>query len=133
MHPTLSSTDARGLGPQRLHLPPAAPARGAPGLRVAYLLKRYPRLSQTFVLNEMLELERQGVEVVVLARDGSGEAMAHPATRLLRAPGHELRAIEPDEERWEAAAAALLRELRFDHVHAHFATWAAGFAMRAAR
>src|SRR3954451_19727999 len=81
----------------------------------------------------MLELERQGVEVVVLARDGSGEAMAHPATRLLRAPVHELRAIEPDEERWEAAAAALLRELRVDHVHAHFATWAAGFAMRAAR
>src|SRR3954466_14850900 len=121
MHPTPSITDARGPG--RRHLdPPASPAAPtAPRLRVAYLLKRYPRLSQTFVLNEMLELERQGVEGVVLARDGLGEGMAHPATRLLRAPVHELRAIEPDEERWEAAAAALLRELRVDHVHAHFA------------
>jgi colanic acid/amylovoran biosynthesis glycosyltransferase len=98
--------------------------------RVCYLLKRYPRLSQTFVLNEMLELERLGVEVVVLARDGSGEAIAHPATKLLRAPVHYLRALEPREERWDEAAAALLRELRVDHIHAHFATWAAATAMR---
>jgi glycosyltransferase involved in cell wall biosynthesis len=105
----------------------------ASGRRVCYLLKRYPRLSQTFVLNEMLELERQGVEVVVIARDGSGEAIAHPATKRLRAPVHYLRALEPREERWDDVAAALLRALRVDHVHAHFATWAAGAAMRAAR
>jgi glycosyltransferase involved in cell wall biosynthesis len=99
--------------------------------RVCYLLKRYPRLSQTFVLNELLELERQGVEVVVIARDGSGEELAHPATRLLRAPVHYLRELEPREERWDDAAAGLLGDLRVDHVHAHFATWAAGAAMRA--
>src|SRR3954468_22295630 len=134
MHPTpRSSTDARGHGPQHFRSPISAPAAAAPGLRVAYLLKRYPRLSQTFVLNEMLELERQGVEVVVLARDGSGEAIAHPATRLLRAPVHGSRATGPGEERWEAPAAALLRELRVDHVPAPFATWGAGFARRAAR
>ena len=99
--------------------------------RVSYLLKRYPRLSQTFVLNEMLELERQGVELVVLARDGSGETIAHPSTRLLSAPVHYLRELEPREERWAEVAASLLRELRVDHVHAHFATWAAAAAMRA--
>jgi glycosyltransferase involved in cell wall biosynthesis len=99
--------------------------------RVCYLLKRYPRLSQTFVLNEMLELERQGVDVVVVARDGSGEELAHPATKLLRAPVHHLRALEPREERWDDVTAGLLRDLRVDHVHAHFATWAAGAAMRA--
>lgn len=106
----------------------------APGSRprVCYLLKRYPRLSQTFVLNEMLELERQGVEVVVIARDGSGEAIAHPATRLLRAPVHVLRDLEPREDRWDELAAGLLRDLRIGHVHGHFATWAAGAAMRAA-
>jgi colanic acid/amylovoran biosynthesis glycosyltransferase len=132
MHATSSSTDARGLGPQRLHPSPSFPPP-APGLRVAYLLKRYPRLSQTFVLNEMLELERQGVEVVVIARDGSGEAIAHPATKRLRARVHYLRELEPREERWDDVAAALLRALRVDHVHAHFATWAAGAAMRAAQ
>lgn len=40
------------------------PAGGAP-LRIAYVLKRFPRLSETFVLNELLELERQGVEVEI--------------------------------------------------------------------
>jgi colanic acid/amylovoran biosynthesis glycosyltransferase len=131
MHPTAnSSTDARGLGPQRPHPFAAVPA--APGLRVAYVLKRYPRLSQTFVLNEMLELERQGVEVVVIARDGSGEPIAHPATKRLRARVHYLRELDPREERWDDIAAALLRVHRIDHVHAHFATWAAGAAMRAA-
>ncbi len=36
-------------------------------LRVGYVLKRFPRLSETFILNEMLELERQGVEVEVFS------------------------------------------------------------------
>lgn len=37
----------------------------AGNLRVGYVLKRFPRLSETFILNEMLELERQGVEIEV--------------------------------------------------------------------
>lgn len=36
-------------------------------LRVAYVVKRFPRLSETFVLNEILELERQGVEVAIFS------------------------------------------------------------------
>ncbi len=32
-------------------------------LRVGYLVSRFPKLSETFVLNEMLELERLGVQV----------------------------------------------------------------------
>lgn len=36
-------------------------------LRIGYVLNRFPRLSQTFVLNEILELERQGVEVEVFS------------------------------------------------------------------
>lgn len=38
-----------------------------PPLKVAYVLKRFPRLSETFILNEVLELERQGVEVEILS------------------------------------------------------------------
>ncbi|MGB8818783.1 MAG: glycosyltransferase family 4 protein [Rhizobiaceae bacterium] len=40
------------------------------GLSLGYVLKRFPRLSETFVLNEILELERQGhrVEVFSLLR-----------------------------------------------------------------
>lgn len=39
------------------------------GLRpkVGYVLKRFPRLSETFILNELLELRRQGVEVEIFS------------------------------------------------------------------
>ncbi|MEE8143161.1 MAG: glycosyltransferase family 4 protein [Planctomycetota bacterium] len=36
-------------------------------LRVGYILKMFPRLSETFILNELLELEKQGVEVSVFS------------------------------------------------------------------
>lgn len=32
-------------------------------MKVAYILKMYPRFSETFIVNEILELERQGVDV----------------------------------------------------------------------
>ena len=32
-------------------------------LKVAYILKMYPRFSETFIVNEILELERRGVDV----------------------------------------------------------------------
>ncbi|MBI2875302.1 MAG: glycosyltransferase [Candidatus Tectomicrobia bacterium] len=54
-------------------------------LRVAYVLKRYPRLSQTFVVNEMLELQRQGVEVTIVALKDSGEEVVHEKSRALQA------------------------------------------------
>jgi len=34
---------------------------------VGYVLKMYPRFSETFILNEVLELERQGVEVRIFS------------------------------------------------------------------
>ncbi|HFC11600.1 MAG TPA: colanic acid biosynthesis glycosyltransferase WcaL, partial [Anaerolineae bacterium] len=34
-------------------------------LSIAYILKMYPRFSETFIVNEILELERQGVDVRV--------------------------------------------------------------------
>ena len=34
-------------------------------LRIGYVLKMFPRLSETFVMNELLELERQGAELSV--------------------------------------------------------------------
>ncbi|MFQ5414529.1 MAG: glycosyltransferase [Phycisphaerae bacterium] len=37
--------------------------RASRGPRIGYLLRMYPRFSQTFIVNEMLELERQGCSV----------------------------------------------------------------------
>lgn len=54
-------------------------------LRVAYVLKMFPRLSETFVLNEILELERQGAIVSVHSLKKPDEGRFHPALARLRA------------------------------------------------
>ena len=36
--------------------------------KIAYLLDSFPRLSETFIINEILEVKRQSVDVKVFAR-----------------------------------------------------------------
>jgi glycosyltransferase involved in cell wall biosynthesis len=45
----------------------------AAGLRVAYVVRSWPRLSQTFILNEILSLEQIGVEISVFAMTRADE------------------------------------------------------------
>ncbi len=52
--------------------------------RVAYLVKRFPRLSESFVLNEILELRRQGLDVVVYALMDPHEKLVSPEAERLR-------------------------------------------------
>ena len=66
--------------------------------RIAVLVKRFPRLSETFVLNEFLELRRQGVDVRLYALMDPKEHLAHPAASALvpevtylHDPGRSLR------------------------------------------
>jgi glycosyltransferase involved in cell wall biosynthesis len=51
---------------------------------LAFLVKRFPRLSETFVLNEFLELRRQGVAVDLFALMDPREPRAQPAAEALR-------------------------------------------------
>lgn len=92
-----------------------------------YLLKRFPRLSQTFVLNELLELERQGTDVAVLARAGADEALSHRAAQTLRARVEYLPEAADDARLVDA-----VRAHAPPHIHAHFATWGARAAQLAA-
>lgn len=53
--------------------------------KIGYVLKRFPRLSETFVLNEMLELERLGTAVQVYSLvDVTVEEPGSPRHRLLQ-------------------------------------------------
>ncbi len=66
--------------------------------RVGYLLKKFPRLSETFVLNEILGQEQLGREVVVFSRRTPDDEPLHPEMARLRAsieklPSH--REIDP--------------------------------------
>ena len=53
--------------------------------RVGYILKMYPRFSETFVLNELLELERQGVELHVFSLKTPDDGIFHADVSRLRA------------------------------------------------
>ncbi len=52
---------------------------------VGYVLKMYPRFSETFVLNEILELERQGVEVRIFSLLKPDDGRFHAKLAQVRA------------------------------------------------
>jgi glycosyltransferase involved in cell wall biosynthesis len=47
--------------------------------KVAYLVKTFPKLSETFILNEILELERQGMELHIFSLREPSETKVHGA------------------------------------------------------
>jgi colanic acid/amylovoran biosynthesis glycosyltransferase len=89
-------------------------------MRIAYVLRIFPKLSETFIVSELAELRRRNVEVRILS---------------LLPPREDLRHVLVDE----AGLSALtvydqarfldeLRDFRPDILHAHFATEAAAAA-----
>jgi glycosyltransferase involved in cell wall biosynthesis len=57
---------------------------------VIYLVRSWPRLSQTFIVNEVLALERRGLDIVLFSLVRSGEALVQPQVRDMRAPVRHL-------------------------------------------
>ncbi|MEO5988597.1 MAG: glycosyltransferase family 4 protein [Candidatus Eisenbacteria bacterium] len=63
--------EVRAAGPQRL--------------RLAYVVKMFPRFSETFILNELLELERLGFEITIYSLKHPALGPRHPQLQKLRA------------------------------------------------
>jgi glycosyltransferase involved in cell wall biosynthesis len=64
--------------------------------QIGYLLRSYPRLSQTFVLNEILALEQIGVSIQIFALTNPHEKTVQTQVSQVRAPVHYLtEATEP--------------------------------------
>lgn len=82
--------------------------------RVAYAVNVFPKISETFILNEVVELRRRGIEVLVLSLRRPEEPFHHPAVDEYDL----LESVEYEPERFEARA----RAFSPDVVHAHFAT-----------
>lgn len=61
-------------------------------MKIGYILKSFPRLSETFVLTEILELERLGCEVTIFSRYDPAERVPHEVLRRLKA---EVIGLEP--------------------------------------
>jgi glycosyltransferase involved in cell wall biosynthesis len=63
------------------------------GIALAYVLKKFPRLSETFILNELLELENQGLPIRVFSRRSADTEPRHPQLSALRAEVEVLPSI----------------------------------------
>ena len=57
-------------------------------LKVGYVLKRFPRVSETFIAQEILELERRGARVEVFALRDNDAPASHAWLREIAAPVH---------------------------------------------
>ena len=54
-------------------------------MRVAFVLKGYPRLSESFIAQEIAALERRGLEILIVSLRRPAEARVHPVHREIRA------------------------------------------------
>jgi glycosyltransferase involved in cell wall biosynthesis len=94
---------------------------------IAFLVKRFPRLSETFVLNELLELRRQGVAVRLFALMDPVESHVQPEADQLRP---EVTYLRGSSRRWSVIVGSALRHplgtarvLRFALGRRSAATW----------
>ena len=69
----------RGGAGRGLSVSPAAAGR------VAFVLKGYPRLSETFIAQEIFGLEQRGLEILVVALRRPTDRAVHPVHRRIRA------------------------------------------------
>ncbi|MGH8900580.1 MAG: glycosyltransferase [Egibacteraceae bacterium] len=133
------------LGPRGIRRGARPPESGTQG-RVGIVVRSFPRLSQTFVLSEILALERLGLELEVFALTDPHEPITQPEVAAVRAPIHYLQAVPTVSLRalgylarratqapgYAAASrlaclgqaahlAGLVRDRQVRHLHAHFA------------
>jgi glycosyltransferase involved in cell wall biosynthesis len=59
--------------------------QAAPPGRVAFVLKGYPRLSETFIAQEIAALERRGLDILIVSLRHPTDPAIHPVHREVRA------------------------------------------------
>ncbi len=119
--------------------------------RVAYVLRAFPRLSETFILGEIMALKRRGLDVRVIAMEQIQGETLHPDAasllpevvfipqRMLPFRGSRGRRKTRADDLYNTALAAArwaapgLRDAGIQHLHAHFAGPAAYLASEASR
>src|SRR5207248_6594289 len=79
---TTTGTRRRPVAADRVH------SRRGPAtfVRVAYVVRSWPRLTQTFILNEILALEQMGVAVSIFAMTRADEPVRQPQVTEVVAP-----------------------------------------------
>src|ERR1051326_7583692 len=83
-------------------------------LRIAYVVNMFPKLSETFIAQELAELRRRGVELRVLSLLPPRETLRHD---FIGEHGLD-RLVSYEPEKFPE----ILRAFKPDLLHAHFAT-----------
>ena len=55
-------------------------------MAIAFILKGYPRLSESFIAQEILGLERRGIDIQIISLRHPTETIVHPVHREISAP-----------------------------------------------
>ncbi|MEX5269325.1 glycosyltransferase [Kocuria sabuli] len=76
------------------------------GHRIGYVLKVYPRFSETFVVTEILAREAQGEELAIFALRPSTDPRFHPELARVQAPLHRVDRPERASAGWAVLARA---------------------------
>jgi glycosyltransferase involved in cell wall biosynthesis len=90
---------------------------------IAILVKRFPKLSETFILNEVLGLEARGRALRIFALERSADEIVNAAVQRVRAPVDVLEAAAPGD--W-----AYVATRRFSHVATALGVAIAEFGVR---
>src|SRR5262245_13851834 len=93
--------------------------------RIAYVVNVFPKLSETFIIGELVELRRRGFEIRILSNRTPSESLRH---RIVDEAGLIERVVYVPDEFTNA-----LRAFRPHIIHAHFATEPAACARELAR
>lgn len=104
-------------------------------MRVGYVLKRYPRYSETFIVAELLAHQAAGLDVEIFGLRHPNEPRRQPEVDRIRFPVTYLGSEpgSPARETEQIAELTRLIETRgIDLLHAHFATSATVVAQAAA-
>ncbi len=96
---------------------------------IAYIVKIFPKLSETFILQEILELERLGLNLVILSLRPPTDTDTHSHYHQLKAPvlyapvvlnGGKGNVIQ--QSLWTEWVTEKVREYGITHLHAHYVT-----------
>src|SRR5436190_2869834 len=85
-----------------------------PPRRIAYVLKVFPKLSETFIAAELSELRQRGVELRILSLEPPRGGLRHDL--VARAGLDQITTCEPEK------FFAVVKEFQPQLLHAHFAT-----------
>jgi glycosyltransferase involved in cell wall biosynthesis len=73
-------------------------AEEKPPLKIGYVVKMYPRFSETFIANEILELEKRGADVTIFSIKKPNEGQFHPQVAKIKAKAYYLEDL--DSRKW---------------------------------